>query len=225
MDFSAFNNTDIAVLSIIILSVLFGFIRGFIGSFLSLTGWILSIIFAYAAFPYIKPYLEEHIASQVVAVVIGHALSLLVFLMFFGLLNALISRALKDMKKGFIDRIIGVLFGAFRGALIVSFFFFCVSVSLNLLYGNSSHKNEEVIPEWIKKAETYRYMKVGKEILAGFIPGTFSDRLEVVYKSLSKKNLDERFIANAIKQLSQHVSENDLKAIEEESAQEAFSSI
>jgi membrane protein required for colicin V production len=214
VDFAMFNTLDYVVFTIIIISTFFAIIRGFIGSFLSLAGWMASIYLAYYLFPQVKPLIEEkfHITNQLVVLLGGHTVLLLAFLIIFGIFNVFAATAVSALTKGFFDRSLGAAFGIVRGALIVSFFFLITSTTLSVFHGkdDKNSKNDEQLPTWITKAQSYAYLKMGKAMLSEFIPDSFHSRIEETYADISKKSLDQRFLESSIDKLDKHLP-NDVK--------------
>ena len=51
---------DIAIAAIILLSAVFGFISGFVKTFLHTVGWILSIVLGFIWYPQLKTFLIDH---------------------------------------------------------------------------------------------------------------------------------------------------------------------
>lgn len=242
MEASHFMTVDYVVLGIIGLSTLFAFIRGFIGSLFSLTGWILSIYLAYHFYPDIKPYLEPKIKNQIALLLAGHSLLLMGFLIFFGVFNLLATKAVKGMTSGIIDRILGAGFGVLRGAIIVSFFFFIVMSTLSIFHGfekdgdadekikvalkktdknkDKSDAEDKIAPSWLKDSKSYPYLKEGRDILKDFIPDSFNQRIQVAIKDLTDKTTDERFIETAINKLDKTLTPKQQKELAAEANQD-----
>ncbi len=216
MDFAGFTYLDYAVLAILILSTLFAFIRGFIGSFLSLAGWIIAIYLSYTLFPSIKPLLEEKLKNPIVIIVIGHAGLLIGFLVIFGILNILATSVVKGMTSGILDRSLGAAFGVIRGGIIVSFVFLLISTSIGIFNGvdNDSMSKEEPMPKWLSNSRSFPFMKEGGQILASFIPDSFYERFENMYNDISRKSMDDRFVENSMQKLRKSLSPQEVKIID-----------
>ena len=243
MEASQFMTVDYVVLGIIGLSTLFAFIRGFIGSLFSLTGWILSIYLAYHFYPDVKPYLEPKVKNQIALLLAGHSLLLMGFLIFFGVFNLLATKAVKGMTSGIIDRILGAGFGALRGAIIVSFFFFIVMSTLSIFHGfekdsgdaddkikvalkktdkskDKSDADDKIAPKWLKDSKSYPYLKEGRDILKDFIPDTFNQRIQVAINDLTDKTPDEGFIETAMYKLAKTLTPKQQKELAAEGNQD-----
>ena len=211
---TSFTALDYIVIAILTLSTIFAFARGFIGSFLSLVGWAASIYLAYALYPQIKPYLDEKFSNHLLVLVSGHTVLLIGFLVLFGVFNMFATTAVTSMTKGIIDRSLGAAFGFVRGAMIVSFVYFIFITTLATFQGAESLDDQEKnAPNWVKKAKTYTMLKSGKEAVNNFIPDSFYKRMQEAYEDVSKKGLDERFVQNSIKKLSEKISKDKLNTI------------
>lgn len=243
MEASQFMTVDYVVLGIIGLSTLFAFIRGFIGSLFSLTGWILSIYLAYHFYPDVKPYLEPKIKNQIALLLAGHSLLLMGFLILFGVFNLLATKAVRGMTSGIIDRILGAGFGVLRGAIIVSFFFFFVMSTLSIFHGvekdgdvdekikvalkktdknkDKADTDDKIAPKWLKDSKSYPYLKEGRDILKDFIPDSFNQRIQVAIKDLTDKTTDERFIETAINKLDKTLTKKQHEELLAEGNQDA----
>lgn len=209
MDSSAFSTLDYIVLGVVIASTFFAFMRGFVGSFLSLTGWIISVYLSYLLYPQAQPFLEEKMKNPLLVLMMGHSVLLLGFLILFGIFNLIATTAVKGLTKGIIDRILGAGFGILRGAIIVSFVFLIATSSLAIFQGNKNGDDQsadDLSPQWLKDSQTYPMLKLGRDTLKDFIPNSFYERIQVVYDSVSKKSLDERFVETAIKKMSKNLS-------------------
>ena len=88
-DFSAMNYIDYMSLTIIFISIIFGFYRGFLTSAISLFGWIFSIILTYQFYPQIEQHLLNYIKSKIFVIILGSGGLLMILLAMFGILNSM----------------------------------------------------------------------------------------------------------------------------------------
>ena len=212
------NFIDYLVIVILLLSTTFAFIRGFIGSFLSLVGWVLAIYLTYTTFPYLKPLIEEKIKNPILILVIGHTALLIGFLILFGIFNLFALTAVKGMGGGVIDRSLGALFGIIRGLIITSFIFLIVSTSFAVFNGTDTGKedpkNDETLPNWITVSKSYPILRQGKDILVEFIPDSFYEKFQEMYNDVSKKTINERFMETISQKLQKNLSPKQISAID-----------
>ncbi|MFZ5503201.1 MAG: CvpA family protein [Pseudomonadota bacterium] len=108
---------DFAVIIISSLSLLFGLWRGLVYEVLSLLGWPLAFwiskIFSVKVVPWM-PAMQEQ-----VRVVSSYLLVFAAVLIVWSVLVWLLSRLIKAVGLGWLDRILGGIFGLLRGGLVV----------------------------------------------------------------------------------------------------------
>lgn len=108
---------DIAVVVILLVSLLLGLWRGLVYEVLSLLGWpvafVLSKLFAADVAPLVP------VAQETLRITVAYALVFVAALIVWGVLVWLFSRLVKAMGLGWLDRVLGGLFGVLRGGLVV----------------------------------------------------------------------------------------------------------
>lgn len=110
---------DYIIVGIIGLSSLISLIRGFVREALSLAVWVLAFFVAWTFFRDLAPHL---VWFSLPSARLGIALAILFLttLMIGGLVNYLIGQLVEKTGLTGTDRLIGVLFGAVRGVLLVT---------------------------------------------------------------------------------------------------------
>lgn len=173
-----FTYFDAAVLGIMALSCLFAFFRGFVKEILSLGAWIGAGIITVYFMKDVTKLVLPHVKDPVVAGGMSALGLYVVALIFFSIVNGLISRLMKDSSDiGILDNMLGLFFGAFRAAFIISLGYFMMMVVI-------SDKNA---PEWLDKAITRPYAERGAILLGKAAP----DYL-VKLTSLQERILEEK---------------------------------
>lgn len=157
---------DIIVIAVVLLSALLALARGFLREALSIAGWIAAALFAFWAFPLAQPLAQDLIASEMIANVAAGAGLFVGALILFTALSLLISRAVHGSMFAALDRSLGLLFGALRGAFIVSLAYLVLAF---LVPNPADH------PPWIREARTLPLVQQGAELIAQFIPGELLD--------------------------------------------------
>lgn len=111
------NGVDFVVIGILLLSLLLGLWRGLVHEVMALLGWplafLLSKYFAGNIAP-LFPLKEE--SSRITA---AYVLVFIAVLIVWSILASLLSKLLKVMGSGWLDRVMGGLFGLMRGVLVV----------------------------------------------------------------------------------------------------------
>ena len=156
---------DYAVLGVFAASLAVGAWRGLVREVLSILGWVIAFLAANLlagplgpAMPQAIPSPELRIAVAFVAVFIG---SLIVTT----LVALLLSKIVKAAGLGGVDRMLGALFGAARGLLIV--------LAAALLAGLTSAPKQAF---WRESASGPMLVQAA-QALKPFLPQTFAERL------------------------------------------------
>jgi membrane protein required for colicin V production len=113
---------DIAVLAVITLSVLFAFIRGVVREIVALAAWVVGFV---AALRYSEA-VSELFSGISIAPAARHVLAFVLILVLVLIAGALVAWMMKSavhaIGLGFIDRLLGALFGLARGAMLAVVF-------------------------------------------------------------------------------------------------------
>ncbi len=146
---------DWAIVAIIIISALISLFRGFFKEVLSLVTWIAAAIIAKLFSGSLSLMFESHIATPSLRVAAAAAVLFIATLLVGGLINAVISKLVEVTGLTGTDRVLGMVFGALRGALLVTML---VGISHYLpvqndswWQGSSLVPHFEIVSEWIKR--------------------------------------------------------------------------
>lgn len=155
------NMFDMSVLGIMALSCLFAFFRGFVREVISLGAWLGAAIITIYCLQDVSAKFQPYFKNESVAGGMAALAIYLISLMGFSLINMLILKFVKTGGDvGMLDNSFGLLFGALRGAFIVSLAFFLITIVWK----------EDEYPEWLKKSITRSYVEHGAIVLAGVAP-------------------------------------------------------
>lgn len=113
------NELDWVIVSVIGVSALFSLLRGFVKEAISLFLWLFSLGLALALCSKLAMLIEPWIAHPTLRQIVAFVGLFLATILVGGLLGQLLSSVLKRAGLGFFDRILGMAFGATRGAVIV----------------------------------------------------------------------------------------------------------
>jgi membrane protein required for colicin V production len=125
-DLQAFNGFDWTVVVIVALSALVSLWRGFTREALSLAGWVLAFIAANLFAPALSAQLAGLIESATGRYIVTWACLFVAVLVAAGLAARLFARLIKASGLGLLDRLLGTVFGALRGLLIVLVLLFMI---------------------------------------------------------------------------------------------------
>lgn len=160
----ALNPYDIGVFIVLFLSVVFGIIRGFTREVLSIGGWAGALIGTIYGYPMLRDTFRDWIGNVFLGDVATVILLFVSFLVFFTLIIRTISDGVKGSKLGGLDRALGLLFGFFRGGLLVVGAFFASLIIW---------KTPEARPPAFQTAKTLPYVIRGAESVVILLPQGF----------------------------------------------------
>lgn len=174
---TSLNIFDAIVFAIMAISCLHAFFRGFVREVLSLSAWACAGLVTLYFFPSVAEHLQPKFKSAVVSAGFSTLGIYIISLMGFSLLNTAILKFIKSgTDVGLLDNTLGLLFGAFRGAFLLSLVFFLMTISLP----------EDEYPKVIKTSVSLPYVESGAVTLAKLAPKYLRE-----LSSLNKKILDE----------------------------------
>ncbi len=113
------NNLDVVFLIIVGISALVGIARGMTKEILSIIGWVLAAAALFYLVPIIEPIAQTYIASKMMANIVAGLAVLILFSIIWVLTVDKISTVIRSSALSSVDRILGFVFGAARGILIV----------------------------------------------------------------------------------------------------------
>lgn len=110
---------DLIFISIIVISILVGLIRGAVREVLSLVGLAAAIYLAFRFADEIsKAYISQFFEQPRISYLVAFILIIIITIFVIALVNLLISQLLKASGLSFVNRFFGLIFGALRGAVI-----------------------------------------------------------------------------------------------------------
>jgi membrane protein required for colicin V production len=162
------------VIIVVLVSGMLALLRGFTREVLAILSWVAAAAAAYFFYPLALPYIKPYIAKDELALLAAAASVFLVALIAVSLVTVKLSDVILDSKVGALDRTLGFVFGAVRGALIavVAFVFYSWLVP------------EANQPQWIKDARAKPFLAAGGEKLREMLP---DDIDSIVAKIKAKK--------------------------------------
>lgn len=160
MDNLPINVTDIALGVVLLLSALLAYARGFVHEVLAVAGWIGAILAAVYGLPYAKPFARDLIPHELAADVAAGVAIFVATLIVLSLLTRAVAGLVKASALNMLDRSLGFLFGAARGAVLV-----CVAY-LALCWVIPPEEQ----PRWITGARSMPLVTRGADMLRQLIP-------------------------------------------------------
>jgi len=108
---------DFAVMAILLVSLLFGLWRGLVYEVLSLMGWPVAFVLSRLFAGNVAPMMPG--TQETMRVTLAYAVVFVAALIMWGVLAWLLSRVVKAVGLGWLDRVLGGLFGVLRGGLVM----------------------------------------------------------------------------------------------------------
>ncbi len=115
----AFNWADWAILGIVVVSCLFGLMRGLIKEALSVANWIIAVLIAVTFRDPLASLLVNQIETPSLRQIVAFSSLFVATLMVGALVNYLISELVKITGLSSTDRVLGMVFGLLRGFVVV----------------------------------------------------------------------------------------------------------
>ena len=160
------NVVDIGVLSVLLISAVLAYARGFVHEVLSVGGWIGAIFATFYGFPYAKPIAREYIPLEIAADLTAGIVIFIVTLVFLSLLTRAVAKQVQSSALNVLDRSLGFLFGLVRGAVLV-----CVAyIGLEMIMPPTEQ------PQMVQSARTMQLIKPGAVLLKSLVPDHISAR-------------------------------------------------
>ena len=154
---------DIAVLLVLGLGAITGFMRGFVQEALALAAWVLSLVAIHNLHTPLSEALVPYIGTESGAAVLAFAILLLVPYAIVKLLANRMGEASRNSVLGPIDRVLGFGFGSVKGMVIVVMAFSLLVLGYDTVWGVGGR------PQWITQARSYPFVNAASEALVQMI--------------------------------------------------------
>jgi membrane protein required for colicin V production len=164
------TTVDYVLAGAVLLSMVFGAVRGFLRESVALLGWLVGLWLAWRYSGHVEPYVGGLIAGTLLQVWVARMIVLLAVVMAGWLLGSLLSYLVQrsGLTLG-VDRLLGGVFGIVRGAVIVGF-----AVMLGQaaeMQGESWWRESKLLPVGEEMAGVLRgYVETGLELVEDVLP-------------------------------------------------------
>ncbi|MEM9280003.1 MAG: CvpA family protein [Pseudomonadota bacterium] len=154
---------DIILIALMIISGFLAMVRGFSREVLSISSWVIAGLVAFTFFGQLTPLVAEYTVSvtsnELVPQIVAGAIIFLIALIIVSLITMKIADLIVDSRVGALDRTLGFVFGAARGALLV--------MVLLMFYLNFFPDNQ---PDWVANAKSKPMLESMGESLVNALP-------------------------------------------------------
>lgn len=157
---------DFLVIGIVGLSAVFAFVRGFVRVLVSLLAWVLGVVAAVRFSEVIGAMLPDFGETPATRYVAAFALILVGVLIVGALAGFVLSRLVRAVGLGFLDRALGAIFGVARGLLI--------AVLLVLFAGLTTAPKKD----WWQNSVTSPILTTAALALRPWLPKAWADHLD-----------------------------------------------
>ncbi|MDD2705743.1 MAG: CvpA family protein [Acidocella sp.] len=161
---------DAAVLVIIGLSAAFSMVRGFVREVLGVFAWIGAALAAVKFYPLVQPEIGSLLPASMKNFVVYGAMAVvfLIVLIILSLISALIGGLVRDSALSGLDRSLGLVFGAVRGAVVICLAYVALSVGV-------------AQPQWPAPVVNARFLPVayqGAKTIVSLLPKLYQPKVD-----------------------------------------------
>jgi len=113
------TGADVFLILVLLGSTIIGLLRGLVREAVSLLFWVVAIWAAWKLGPGVEPHLGGLLADPAVAPWVGRLVILILVLLAGWVIGMLLSYFTRSLGLGWVDRILGLLFGLLRGLVLM----------------------------------------------------------------------------------------------------------
>ncbi|MCC6828522.1 MAG: CvpA family protein [Novosphingobium sp.] len=168
---------DIAVLLLVGVGAIAGFLRGFVHEVLALAAWLFAMIAIRMLHTPLSLALQTTIGTESGASVLAFALLLLVPYATIKLIAGWAGARSRSSLLGPVDRVLGFGFGAVKGMIIAVLAFSVLVLGYDTVWGVGGR------PNWITQARTYPFVNASSEELVTMIAQRRREAIEADEKT------------------------------------------
>jgi membrane protein required for colicin V production len=158
---------DAAAISIIILSALFSLVRGFVREMLGVAAWLGAAYAAFNGYKLAVPYVGSVLSMKNLVVPVSIGIVFVIILIILSIISAWIGGLVRESALSSLDRSLGLVFGAVRGAVILSVGYILLSMFVA--------QSEWPMP--VIQARLLPFAFDGANLLAGLLPPTYQPNI------------------------------------------------
>ena len=120
---------DYIIIAIVVISTLISLIKGFVQQVISLATWLLAFFLALRFAPSLSGHLEQYISLEAARQGVAFFLIFISVVLLGGIISFIASKLVSAVHLSLGDRLLGLIFGALRGVVIVLTLTFFIGMS------------------------------------------------------------------------------------------------
>jgi membrane protein required for colicin V production len=152
---------DVVAVAIVLISAVLAAWRGLVGETFRIVDWVAAAFVAIRFTPTFQPLLRETISPAWLEYIVVFIGTFLVMFVPLSMMNYRIAEAVRKSEIGPVDRVLGFLFGAARGVVIVGVAYIIYAMFVPV----TQH------PQSLTRAHTYPVIRQTAEMLLDVVPG------------------------------------------------------
>ncbi|MBS0235728.1 MAG: CvpA family protein [Proteobacteria bacterium] len=194
---------DIIVFAIVAFSSMFGMWRGFIASVLSLLSWFLSIYLTYKLYPIALGLFVGSGKATLAITAFTYTGLFIVTLIALSIANTILMTITGPLRAGFIDSILGFIFGFLKSSVIVFCLYTALIAGANIMAGNKVllDDNGEDLPKWLTTSKTHSIIAASKIFMFSHMSTDMKVDLHEAYVGFTNKGVEDKFIAHTLDEI------------------------
>jgi membrane protein required for colicin V production len=161
MDNLALNYFDLAVIAVIGISAAMSLVRGFMREAFSIAAFVGAAFATILGFPHIRPIAEKQFGAGLTADAVTLAGIFLIVYVLIAVVSGQLTKVIRQVEEvNIVDRILGFLFGAARGLLLLALFSIVIEAALPA----------DKMPKVISQAKTYPFVHATARWIQSVVP-------------------------------------------------------
>ena len=187
-----FNQLDILIIILTIISMIYGYSRGLIKEILSILSIIVSVYISIHLYPKVSFLIKEYIEMAILADSISFALMFLFLYSFINIFCNFIVSSISKTQLRIFDKNFGILFGFFRAILIFSL--------INILLNWTLWKKN--VPKWLNESKAMLLINYTSDKFIKILPSKSLKSIEQLFNVTL--NNDVKKFMNKDKQIEKY---------------------
>jgi len=159
------NVIDYVVISLMLISISVGVLRGAIREVMNIAGWVLAFIFAHSFAANLAPHFSDWVGEPLARTVLAWLGIFLVALILSALVASLLSEVVKKLGLSALDRSVGAMIGVARGLLVL--LAFTLAAGLSKIPQQATWKEAALTP----------YLEVAALYARGVLPDSIATKI------------------------------------------------